>query len=729
MKRLIFFAVVLFLNILPSNFSNAQWLLKSNGLPSSTYSYISLALDAVDSLNAIVSVNAGNYLYRTTDGGNNWFGLNWKTYTSDEPEDISMPDNQNIWAATRTGKILNSTDNGSTWNQQFSDPTKTNFMNYVRMFDNKNGIAMGDAPAAPVLNSVFFINTSIGWAVGYDFSNVQGIILKTTDNGITWIKKNSGITEPLHSIFFINENIGWVVGDFNSIIKTTDGGENWAPQQIPNYSAFNSIFFTDENNGYSIGSNVFLKTTNGGANWFKLTGFDRSSLNKIYFVNKDTGWAAGYIFNNSIGSIIIKTTDGGNSWAQQTTQTTSGLTSIYFNDINNGWASGWDGTILKTTDGGNNWQSLSTGTQTYFTSISFSDLQNGYAVGFDGLIFRTTNGGNSWFQENSNTGSNINAIQSISNLTAYCVGENNIILKTTNGGITWNILNESKSKPPIFLRTTDGGTNWISTNDSSLLGKWSGDMWRRLDFINIDTGYFYTSGGTQYLEKTLNGGTNWSQINYTLYAQVIKFYDDKLGLIYNSGTMYRTIDGGDNWDTFSTTATGWGNDIEFVPGEPAKVWMTDWYNLFSSSDTGRTWIKHFISAQKLKGRDIKFTDRNTGWLLCDSGKVFRTTNPLYNVTDVSNDFSNIPTQYKLEQNFPNPFNISTRIDFTVPRDSKVSLKVFDALGREIETIVNGFLTAGKYSVGFNAYKVATGIYYYQLKAGDYTSTKKMIFLK
>lgn len=568
MKRLIFFAAVLFLNFLPSNFSNAQWLLKSNGLPTQNYSTISLALDATDSLNAIVSVRAGNYLYRTTDGGNNWFGLNWKAYSSDEPEDISMPDNQNIWAATGTGKILNSTDNGSTWNQQFYDPNKTNFMNYVRMFDSKNGIAMGDAPVAPVLKSVFFINPSIGWAAGSFQINSQSVILKTTDGGNTWLEKNTGVSDNFNSIYFVNENIGWAVAEFNTIIKTTDGGETWNTQQIPINIFFTSVYFPDQNNGYASGTSGLIKTTNGGTNWTIVTVPNNSSIFSIYFINKDTGWAAGR------RGLIIKTTDGGNSWAQQITKTQNGMTSIYFNDLNNGWAAGWLGTILKTTDGGNNWDSLNTRTQTYFNSVSFSDIQNGYAVGYDGSIFRTTDGGNSWFQETPNTNVNINSVQSINNLNAVCVGDNNSILKTTDGGTTWNIVYESKSKPPIFLRTTDGGNNWISMNDSSLLGKWSGDMWRRLDFINIDTGYFYTSGGTQYLEKTIDGGKTWSQINYTLYAQVIKFYNENIGLIYNSGsqssTIYRTVDGGDNWNTFSIPATGWGNDIEFVPVIPQK---------------------------------------------------------------------------------------------------------------------------------------------------------------
>lgn len=88
-----------------------------------------------------------------------------------------------------------------------------------------------------------------------------------------------------------------------------------------------------------------------------------------------------------------------------------------------------------------------------------------------------------------------------------------------------------------------------------------------------------------------------------------------------------------------------------------------------------------------------------------------------------------PTEYSLSNNYPNPFNPSTIIEYQLPKNGYVSLKVFDVIGREVKTLVDGYRTVGKYSVSFDASKLASGIYFYQLKANDYTSIKKMILTK
>jgi hypothetical protein len=85
--------------------------------------------------------------------------------------------------------------------------------------------------------------------------------------------------------------------------------------------------------------------------------------------------------------------------------------------------------------------------------------------------------------------------------------------------------------------------------------------------------------------------------------------------------------------------------------------------------------------------------------------------------------------YTLEQNYPNPFNPSTTIKFSIPEMSKVSLNLYDLLGEKVMTLVNEEKNAGNYSVEFNASKLPSGIYFYQLKVGDFISTKKMILMK
>ena len=85
--------------------------------------------------------------------------------------------------------------------------------------------------------------------------------------------------------------------------------------------------------------------------------------------------------------------------------------------------------------------------------------------------------------------------------------------------------------------------------------------------------------------------------------------------------------------------------------------------------------------------------------------------------------------YTLFQNYPNPFNPTTTINYSIPRTSLVTIKVYDVLGREIETLVNDEKHIGNYKVEFNASKLASGIYFYKMQAGDFSETKKLILLK
>lgn len=91
--------------------------------------------------------------------------------------------------------------------------------------------------------------------------------------------------------------------------------------------------------------------------------------------------------------------------------------------------------------------------------------------------------------------------------------------------------------------------------------------------------------------------------------------------------------------------------------------------------------------------------------------------------------SEIPRQYSLSQNYPNPFNPQTLIKFTLPEDANVTLKVFNTIGAEIKTIVEGVHKAGEYSVYFDGSGFASGIYFYTLKTDKYIQTRKMILIK
>lgn len=89
----------------------------------------------------------------------------------------------------------------------------------------------------------------------------------------------------------------------------------------------------------------------------------------------------------------------------------------------------------------------------------------------------------------------------------------------------------------------------------------------------------------------------------------------------------------------------------------------------------------------------------------------------------------LPEDYALSQNFPNPFNPVTTINYEIYKEGNVSIKLFDCLGNEIETLVNRFSTTGSYSLQYDASRLTSGVYFYQLIVNDFMSTKKMCVMK
>jgi photosystem II stability/assembly factor-like uncharacterized protein len=381
--------------------------------------------------------------------------------------------------------------------------------------------------------------------------------------------------------------------------------------------------------------------------------------------------------------------------------------------------------IYFTTNGGSSWNpiSLPTGPD----DIDMIDTQKIWFCNGAGKIYGTTDGGINWqlqFYDTSLT-SFMNYIEMFDALNGIAMGD----AKDVNS-------------PAIFLRTTDGGSNWISMNQNYLSGLLSGDQWRRVDFVDINTGYFYSSGESpQKLYKTTNGGQDWVVINDTISCTVLKFYDENIGVVISFKyvgslyvpAIYTTTDGGVSWKyvTFTTEHWAWGTDIEFSPTNSSKIWVTTNPTVFSSTDSGNTWTEQAY-IENMQFLDIVFIDDNHGWLLGRSSGnfyIYRTTNSgsggLVSVDYQSNAIDN----FYLYQNYPNPFNPETKLAFQIAQFGFVSLKVYDILGNEIATLLNEEKSVGIYEIEFNAASLPSGIYFYQLKTDSFIQTRKMVYLK
>lgn len=393
---------------------------------------------------------------------------------------------------------------------------------------------------------------------------------------------------------------------------------------------------------------------------------------------------------------------------------TSGSTGIAVNTSGTNRISG----IYSTANNGIVWTEIPSPFSPWGRSlakIAISNNSNIWITTNDGNIYKTTNKGGSWQLQFFDT--------TKTKFMDY------IKMFDDNNGIAMGDAVGNQSA--LFVKTTDGGNHWnvISNN---LYGYISGDEWRRIDFVNMDIGYFF---GNNNLVKTTDGGATWNKTNFPGDLWIVKFYDKNLGLTFSTdwttskNNFKRTTDGGNTWQEFQVSITGIGDDIEFLPGNPKCVWFTGSAGLFYSLDTGKTWQKSNLGDNNIYGRDIVFTNNNNGWLLCDNGKIFYTDNNGQLTVDIKENFSKNPNDYLLFQNYPNPFNPVSQINFTIPKASHVQLKIYDVFGREVEILVNGFLQEGNHSCQFNRKNLASGVYFYTLKACDYIDTKKMILMK
>ncbi|MCX6156638.1 MAG: YCF48-related protein [Ignavibacteriae bacterium] len=409
----------------------------------------------------------------------------------------------------------------------------------------------------------------------------------------------------------------------------------------------------------------------------------------------------------------------------------SSITSITFLDSLTGYAvtntnSTLQAYILKTTNGGDNWNINYTYTQTNsnwnFVKIGFVDSNTGYAFGWTEM-FRTTNGGANWEVIINNLYANdIAIINKDTMLAVKNSGFNGGVYRSTNGGYNWQAMGPT------------GGSGQPST----------------IYMYNKNMGFCL--GGE--MRKTTNGGVNWFAIPGETYTSIM-FVDSLTGWkCYDS--IKKTTNGGLNWFSQQTpnVSQGFWGPSSFSAINKDTVWMvgalSNYTNpvnpIYKTTNGGLNWGYQNADSTHIVGLFgfIQFVNDKVGW-----AKSGGQTYELHTVTggNVTTFFTGIklvpsivPEKYSLGQNYPNPFNPTTNIPFELKEPSHVTLKVFDARGREVKELVNGRWGTGKFIADFNVHlggsaTIATGIYFYQIiVSGEsthqiFTETRKMMFLK
>jgi photosystem II stability/assembly factor-like uncharacterized protein len=391
-------------------------------------------------------------------------------------------------------------------------------------------------------------------------------------------------------------------------------------------------------------------------------------LNSIFFTNANTGFIAGL-------GIILKTTDGGENWQQVYEDTTQSfdLESVAFADANTGVAvgyssvSGIEGLIMRSTDGGENWTPQPVSANFALNDIDFVNDTLGFTVGNSGLILKTTNAGETWVPLASGVTMNLNGVSMVDAQTAYATGYSG----ASNSGV---------------LKTTNGGNSWMLSPPERVIG---------VSFTSPDTGYVgWTDPAETAIYRTTDGGANWD---------------------------YRLVDSGSIFQSIFFTATDTGYVAGYHSGGVNG-------GIFETTDGGDHWARAVQPARRVV--DIYFSSATTGYALTQDslykkepflGIENTTTPPLVNF-------------FQLFPNYTNPFNSSTEIRYSIPISEKVTLTIHNILGQRIRALISQEETAGEHRVIWDGkddsgQEVSSGIYFYQLQAGEFREVRRAVLLR
>lgn len=403
---------------------------------------------------------------------------------------------------------------------------------------------------------------------------------------------------------------------------------------------------------------------------------------------------------------------------------------IYFINEKVGWTANGRGQIWRTADGGTAWTKQFDNPTIYFRSIGFADSLHGWAgnLGTDefggqtdtNIIYATTDGGTTWKAQTNFLGikpRGVCGISVVNDSVVYAVGRvrgPSFFLFTKNGGKTWatvdmsfyiagmvdvkffsedsgfvcgmSDVNHANSSGRILF-TSDGGFTWETKYTSSRAGEWA---WK-ISFPSRNVGYVSlqrNTGAPVNFLKTTDGGITWQEkllSTTAYYVQGIGFATDSLGWVGGSSTLApkETTDGGETWHTLN-----FGSRVNRIRKVHDSL-------LFAS---GTTLYKYSSPHQSTAIKDLF-----------------------------------LPESFSLEQNFPNPFNYSTKIKFTVPffvePNDFVKLAVYDLLGNKVIDLVEEIKEPGNYTVIFDAKELPSGVYLYRIESKDFSAVRKAVLLK
>lgn len=690
---------------------------------------------------------------------------------------IHTPDGVNIIAVGDAGSIFRSSNGGNTW-ASYTMPGVNfkcvySFNNDV-WFSGDNGkvyktlktstaVSTVDLGITNSINSVYFINENDGFLCGSG-----GIVYKTNNGGANWTLSNSGISNvKLNSISFADAQKGIVVGDNGMVYITVNGGTSWTPEVTGTAKNLTKVkYFTD---GISIvGEYGTLLMKYGSSNWTSVNtrivtdirGVTGTNVNNVHICG-----GGGFIRNNKANDARFYTFEANPMIAN--------LVDIFYYNDNLGFAvSSLNNAIIKTTNAGTLWSLTAGATMSYQWQ---SRLSAGGGIGnnlcphpfnrdamfvvYGSTVYVSRNRGENWSSIATVTGGGNAHSFYVSPLDTNVwmvaiAGSTDKVMRSSNYGQTWTTsismnfsnygqpLEMDQNNPSTYYFAPDGGGFYRSIDDGKTFSEISGNypfrspcdilvMWDSSNVVFVGDGV--TGSGQAKIFKSVNGGVNWTDVRTVGSSEspsmcngVFK-QSDVYATEWSGSNWYESEDYGSTWNiTFNTGFSGWGSGVCFE--DPNVILIGNYGSQSAFTYNGHDYTT--IGGLSGAGAGIMVFEKNLV-INMQTSSLFKLRVNYNVITSVNeNIFSTeIPTNFNLHQNYPNPFNPSTTIKFDLPNSGNISLKVYNELGKEIETLSDGFKNAGSYEINFDASGLSSGIYFYKLVTDGAAVTKKMLLVK
>jgi len=666
-----------------------------------------------------------------------------------------------LYAGTDIEGVFRSTDDGSSWEaanigiEKTSIHSLTTNANYLFAgvdFDYRGHGGVYRTPLdgtqwTPVNVGISAMTIASLYADGANIyaGTIGSGVFKSTDNGESWIQSNNGMGDEFVNSITMNNGILFAAGS-NNLYRSDDGGGSWYFTDGGQYFNIFSLFAEGEYM-YAGGFAGFIRSTDYGNTWSNRIDIQilTTGAHLTCFAARDTILYATTSTGPGIG--VITSSDHGGIW----TPLNEGIENVSLNTIVTTPASliagGSAKGILLSVDEGATWIKSNEGLPPGGSIRRLLRIKDAVysGTGGDG-VHRTTDNGATW--------------ESTSN-EPDGVLQNEIVPALAEKG---GVLLAGTGYEGVF-RSTDGGSSWtrssggLPENDIVLSLAGSGEHF----IVGTGLGIFYSTDiGETWLPSNVSDATVTDIAAEEGYAYAIVHSG-----IFTSTGIYRSTDDGINWTL--VTESGTTTLVGLTATGPYVLTGSFSPGGFRSTDYGVSWLGYSIpnadgvyslfsldetiyagaglqSQGVYKSTDfgVSFSPFNAGLepftsveaLAANDEFLFAGTNdravwtyPLEGTSGVGSEESSVPDEFRLEPNYPNPFNATTLITFHVPTRSFVTIRVFDLLGRLVKTVVSETFEQGIYHCQLVVPDLSSGVYVCHLQAGSRSASMKMILLR